>query len=321
MCDYNYDVLVVDDVESAAKDYARVIGAQLGLKTTFTTEAQKAENIARNSDLKVVVLDQVMPIKGTELLPKLKKINPHLKFLMLTGQASNEEIGNALNLGFDGYLDKKKISELTVKVRELYADYEVTIAEQIKKQRPSYIRLLLKWPVPKKVFVLTRIVITDNFIDETKKETLLEIFSGQEKNVTREVSRAVEIETDVTNESSVCADLKISPDELGTIKTKLSSSSSIKRKIIQHISETKSVKYKLPENVEGTVDHRVIECCPVYEITKVVLGIRQLFDKEMKRSCLFIRKFTGKHHLVQTDYNHDGSITETDLGTHSIADN
>ena len=319
MCDYNYDVLVVDDVESAAKDYAKVIGAKLGLKTAYTTDATEAETYVRNSDMKVVVLDQVMPVPGTELLPRLRAVNPYLKFLMLTGQASNEEIGNALNLGFDGYLDKKKIAGLPAKVRGLYADYESAFAEQIKKQKPVGIRLLLKWPIPKRVFVLSKTVITSNYVDE-KKETLMEIFSGQEKSVTREISKVVEMETDITNESSVCADLKISIDDLGTIKSKLSNTKSIRRKIIQNISETKSVKYRLPERIEEAIDHRVIECSPVYEVTKVVLGIRMLFDKEMRRSCLFIRNFTGRHHLTQTDYNHHGTVDVKDLGTHSISE-
>lgn len=320
MCDYNYDVLVVDDVKSAAEDYARLIGAKLGLKTAYTTDATEAETYVRNSDMKVVVLDQVMPVTGTELLPRLRAVNQHLKFLMLTGQASNEEIGNALNLGFDGYLDKKKIADLPTKVRGLYADYEAAFAEQVKKEKPVGIRLLLKWPIPKRVFVLSKTIVTSDYVDETKKETFMEIFSGQEKSVTREVSKVVEMETDVTNELSVCADLKISIDDLGTIKSKLSNTKSFRRKIIQHISETKSTKYKLPEGIEETIDHRVIESSPVYEVTKVVLGIRLLFDKEMRRSCLFIRNFTGRYHLTQTDYNHDDTITVKDLGIHSIVE-
>ena len=247
MCDYNYDVLVVDDVKSAAEDYAKLIGAKLGLKTAFTTDSDEAENIVRNSDLKVVVLDQVMPVKGTELLPKLKSINPHLKSLMLTGQASNEEIGSAVNLGFDGYLDKKKIAELSSNVRSLYADYEKSFADQIKKQKPAFLRFLLKWPIPRKVYVLSKSVITTVFVDDSKKQTLLEIFAGQEKTDTCEVRKIEEVETDVTNESSVCTDLKITPKDLGSIKAMLSSKTSWKSKIIKQISETKSTNYKLPQ--------------------------------------------------------------------------
>lgn len=320
MCDYNYDVLVVDDIPSAAEDYAKIIGARLGLKTAFTTNPTEAEQIVRNSDMKVVVLDQVMPVKGTELLPKLKAFNPHIKFLMLTGEASNEEIGSAVNLGFDGYLDKKKISELEAKVRGLYADYESSFVENLSKQKPSFLSLLFKWPLPKKIFVLLRSVITDTYIDETKKETILEIFAGQEKCKTKQISEAREIETDKTNEESVCADLKITFDDLGSVKSKLAKTTSIKKKIVQQFSETSSVKYKLPQSVEGSVDHRIIECSPVYEVTKVVLGIRQLFDKEMKRSCLFIRKFTGRYHILQTDYNHDDTVKTTDLGIHALAE-
>ena len=320
MCDYNFDVLVVDDVPSAAEDYAKIISAKLGLKTIFTTDPQKAENIVRNSDLKVVVLDQVMPVKGTELLPKLKEINPQIKSLMLTGEASNEEIGSAVNLGFDGFLDKKQIAELENKVRSLYADYESAYSEKTAKQKPTPLKILFKWPVPRRIFVLSRMVITDCYVDETKKETILEIFAGQEKTRTKQISEVKEVETDETNEQSVCFDLKITLEDLNGIKTKLANTTSIRKKVVLQISETMSVKYKLPQNVESNVDHRIIECSPVYEVTKVVLGIRQLFDKELRRSCLFIRKFTGKYHIVQTDYAHDDNVKITDLGIHALVE-
>lgn len=320
MCDYNYDVLVVDDVPSAAEDYAKIISAKLGLKTAYTTDPVEAEKIVRNSDLKVVVLDQVMPVRGTELLPKLKGINPQIKSLMLTGEASNEEIGNAVNLGFDGFLEKKKIAGLEIKVRNLYADYESSFADILAKQKPIPLKILFKWPVPRRMFVLSRTIITDTYIDDTKKETILEIFAGQEKCRTKQISEVKEVETDEINEQSVCFDLKITLDDLGGIKTKLANTTSIRKKVVQQISETMSVKYKLPQNVEDSVDHRVIECSPVYEVTKVVLGIRQLFDRELRRSCLFMRKFTGKYHIVQTDYGHDNNVKVTDLGIHALAE-
>lgn len=320
MCDYNYDVLVVDDIPTAAEDYAKLISAKLGLKTIFTTDPLEAEEIVKNSDLKVVILDQVMPVKGTDLLPKLKKINPQLKSLMLTGQASNEEIGSAINLGFDGFLDKNNITEIDSKVRRLFVEYESSFAMQVSKQKPLALKTLFKWPVPRRIYILSKNTITTSYIDDSKKETIYEIFAGQEKDKIKQVSEVKEIETDETNEESVCADLKISLHDLGSLKTRIANSTSIKTKIIQQISETTTVKYKLPQSVEGSVDHRIIECSPVYEVCKIVLGIRQLFDEEMKRSCLFMRKFTGKHHIVQTDYNHDGTVKRTDLGIHTLAE-
>ena len=170
------------------------------------------------------------------------------------------------------------------------------------------------------MFVLSRKIITDTYIDDTKKETILEIFAGQEKCRTKQISEVKEIETDETNEQSVCLDLKITPADLGSVKTKLANTTSIRKKVVQQICETMSVKYKLPKNVETSVDHRIIECSPVYEVTKVVLGIRQLFDKEIRRSCLFMRQFTGKYHIVQTDYGHDNNVKVTDLGIHALAE-
>lgn len=40
-----FEVLVVDDVLSAAEDFARLIHAKTGLKTTYTSSAKEAINI------------------------------------------------------------------------------------------------------------------------------------------------------------------------------------------------------------------------------------------------------------------------------------
>ncbi|MBI1223083.1 MAG: response regulator [Bacteroidetes bacterium] len=56
------------------------------------------ELIADGYSIPVIISDQIMPgLKGDELLIKFYEIDPEMKFILLTGQASPDAVGNALN--------------------------------------------------------------------------------------------------------------------------------------------------------------------------------------------------------------------------------
>ena len=95
----NYEVLVVDDVLSAANDYARLIETKIGLQVAYTSDVEEALKYVQYNDMKVLVLDQKMPVTGTQLLEKLRPFTS-ARAIMLTGEADKEELGNAINPNF-----------------------------------------------------------------------------------------------------------------------------------------------------------------------------------------------------------------------------
>lgn len=98
--DFAYEILVVDDILEAAQDYARLINTKTGLKVIPTSDPDEAVRIVQHNDIKVLVLDQKMPIiTGTELLKKLR-LYTKARALMLTGEADIEDLGNAINMNF-----------------------------------------------------------------------------------------------------------------------------------------------------------------------------------------------------------------------------
>ncbi|TQE19510.1 response regulator [Streptomyces ipomoeae] len=58
--------------------------------------------------MSVVVLDQRMgpDLSGTELFQRLRAVRPDVRAIMLTGEASADEVGQALALGFHDYLPR-----------------------------------------------------------------------------------------------------------------------------------------------------------------------------------------------------------------------
>ena len=107
------EILIVDDVEVAANDFAALIKANLRFNVIAVSTSVEAIEVVKKHNIRVVVLDQVMPgKKGTDLYKEIKNINPSIKAIMLTGEASSDEVGLAMRLGFSNYLNKGEILKL-----------------------------------------------------------------------------------------------------------------------------------------------------------------------------------------------------------------
>ena len=311
---YDFDVLVVDDVAQAAEDYGRLIQARTGFKVIWTSLSEEAEELVRQSDIKVVVLDQVMPVRGTELMQRLKKINPQLKTMMLTGEASGKEIGQAINLNFDKYLDKADVKELPGYVRSLYTDYQCEFYENLTKLAPKFLRITWKGIY----YLLSKEKINSSYADERQTRTLLNVFAGEEQERVTENVVAEEVIYDTTEEVNVGFDLNVNPTRFPIIKAAYRNILNLKKSIRTTKRSKEITKYKLPEKLEETISHRIIECTPVYEVYKVVLGYKRFLFQKMERGVVIMKVFTGKHHLCQTDHMHDGNTIVQDLGVHEI---
>ena len=79
MKEVNIEIVIVDDVLSAAQEYERLIRST-GLGVTSTDDPEIALELVRANAVKVVVLDQRMPrMTGTALFRVLREIDPKLQ--------------------------------------------------------------------------------------------------------------------------------------------------------------------------------------------------------------------------------------------------
>lgn len=307
-----YEVLVVDNVLSAAEDFARLIHAQIGLKTMYTSSAKEAIDIVQSNDIKVLVLDQVMPEKtGTELLKELRQYT-NAKALMLTGEASKEDLGEAINLKFDAHLDKALATiGLSSRVRELYIRFEEEFREEVSRSKSLKCTFALcKFKLYRAVLFYDRI-IRSVYVDLKKAQTLLTIFSGQEQETESEIVYAEEIIV----EQSASFDAKLGidlPMEDAVTKLERSIAKSIKK--ITTVKKNKRLKniskYHLTEKDSEKVDHRIITYAPIYEIHKMLVGYKIPLIGKFHRSLMIVRKFTGEYQLFQKDFLKDGTEKE-----------
>jgi sugar-specific transcriptional regulator TrmB/CheY-like chemotaxis protein len=80
---------------------------QEGYKTTIAQTGKEAIKVSKKGSFNVAIIDIKLPdIKGTNLLNILKKLNPNLIGIIITGYPSLENAVQSLNSGADGYIVK-----------------------------------------------------------------------------------------------------------------------------------------------------------------------------------------------------------------------
>lgn len=118
----NESILLVDDEEEAIKAEALML-RELGYKVVTALSGKKAIELYKEKmvDLDLVALDIIMPeMNGKDTYDALKKINPAVKVLLMSGYSLNKQIEELMDEGCKGFIQKPfDILQLSQKMREV----------------------------------------------------------------------------------------------------------------------------------------------------------------------------------------------------------
>ncbi len=116
-----FKVLLVDDEEIFLEATARQLSVR-GFKVTTADSGETALKLMHDAPPDVVVLDQQMPgLSGSETFIEIKKINPLIEVIILTGNTSVDNALELLKMGTFDYLMKPiNIDELLYKIEDAY---------------------------------------------------------------------------------------------------------------------------------------------------------------------------------------------------------
>ncbi|MCG6917613.1 MAG: response regulator, partial [Deltaproteobacteria bacterium] len=114
-------VLLVDD----EKDYLEVLIRRLSkreVNVAGVSSGEEALQYVQGRPIDVAVLDVKMPgMDGIEVLREIKKLNPLIEVIMLTGHASLEVALEGMRSGaFDYLMKPAEIDELLYKIQDAY---------------------------------------------------------------------------------------------------------------------------------------------------------------------------------------------------------
>jgi DNA-binding NtrC family response regulator len=113
-------ILILDDVLDAVVLLQRIFERK-GHQVFGFTEEEDAVRHVRRHKVDVAILDiKLRKISGVEVLAELKKIDPEIGVIMLTGYPTLESARESLNLGAKDYcvkpVDKDEIEEKVEKL-------------------------------------------------------------------------------------------------------------------------------------------------------------------------------------------------------------
>ncbi len=113
-------ILFVDDNDMIV-DMSRQLLEKMGYTAMTAKSEKEALSIYKQSKDKIdiVILDMIMPeMGGGETYDRLKKINPQVKVLLLSGYRIDEQVSEILKRGCDGFIQKPfEMKELSRKIR------------------------------------------------------------------------------------------------------------------------------------------------------------------------------------------------------------
>jgi DNA-binding NtrC family response regulator len=117
------EILALDDVQDATVLIGKILKKKGHNVHTFTEE-EDAINFARDNSVDLAILDiKLKKMSGVEVLAELKKIQPDMHAIMLTGYPTVETAREAISLGADEYCVKPiDRDELEEKVEKVLAD-------------------------------------------------------------------------------------------------------------------------------------------------------------------------------------------------------
>ena len=104
----NTKILIVDD-QKVIREFLKDMANTDGYSTILAEDGQEALKLFESNyqDVGLAIVDIVMPrMYGNELYYKMKKINPDLKVLIISGHINEEIKKQLIKDGVDGYLPK-----------------------------------------------------------------------------------------------------------------------------------------------------------------------------------------------------------------------
>jgi DNA-binding NtrC family response regulator len=127
-------MLLVDDED----DFRITLANRLKLRKIDITDAasgSEAINLVKQKPFDVAVIDVKMPgIDGIETLAEIKKIDPSIEVIMLTGHASIESGMESMKIGAYDYVMKPcDIDELLTKTADAY-QHKLLLEKGVEKE-------------------------------------------------------------------------------------------------------------------------------------------------------------------------------------------
>ncbi|MEA1939639.1 MAG: PAS domain S-box protein, partial [Candidatus Caldatribacteriota bacterium] len=135
-------ILIIDDDPGIGESLSDIF-QEKGYFVSIATKGSEAITKSKQTDFNLALIDIKLPdMSGTELLKKLKEINPEIICMIITGYASVDNALDALKMGVSAYIIKPPdIDDLLNRIKE--ALDKQRLKEELQESEEKY-RLLIE---------------------------------------------------------------------------------------------------------------------------------------------------------------------------------
>ncbi|WP_027450958.1 response regulator [Xylanibacter brevis] len=324
----NPEILVVDDDLEAAQAFADLLMAKIKIGAIAECDPKKVLQHVRQNEIKVVVLDQRMPqISGTDLYRDIRKENPYIKAVMLTGEADREEVAEAMGqLHYAAYLEKRDLDSLHKKVVLAYSKYEE--AMELQKENRCHKRLWIFNPLKNRFFtqkmdILSIECVNDNltFPNNWRTNFILDADEREQEDTYEfEDEIIVTAGSDIKMTSKFTGALSILPTFKSEIDAAITESYNLNRRLKKRATKKVKNTYRLQDHAETgkIVVKKIFESCPVYSQYHILLRKICRFCKSVQIMPMTVYKRLHKEATKVTIYYTDGTSDVIDTGFVSL---
>jgi DNA-binding NtrC family response regulator len=132
----DYRILIVDDETELCNSLSEIL-AQEGYRTLFTSEPRETASILARTPVDLIILDIRMPgIGGIDLLRMVRKTNPNIKVIILTGHPSIENAVLSMKYGATNFYEKPPdLKKLLNEIREFASRESSTRGPELPLER------------------------------------------------------------------------------------------------------------------------------------------------------------------------------------------
>lgn len=132
-------ILVIDDELFVRELLSEFLGKQ-GFEVLLAESGEKALEIARSTPAQIALIDLKMPgLDGIQTLKELKKINPQILPIIMTGYPTIESAVDALRSGACDYVIKPfKLNELRSSIDRVLKEHKLKYEIDELKERIKY---------------------------------------------------------------------------------------------------------------------------------------------------------------------------------------
>jgi len=191
-----YQLLFVDDDLKTAREFAEAVSTFTKLKAFICSSKNDALEAVGKYPIAVAVLDQKMPeITGTELYKELLKVDPSLRAIMLSGEANESEVGDAMALHFSRYLHKSKVRQLPAVVLTEFVKFHTKAVKALNFERIHLFTMKYLFGLRGFTdFYLESIVVEDeDFVPDDSWKLVDLVNCGETKRITEKVELSSEL--------------------------------------------------------------------------------------------------------------------------------